>query len=660
MKSKIILTLIVAAAVTTALRVPGTGWIAYALLSLAPGWFLYRILAPQRAGLEALAAASVLSPCVVTALGVALLATGASVAAIVATLAGLTALLGLVAVVRPASPRASDGPLPTLGIVAALALIAFFTLQLPFSFEWWRIRSDGWFHVAVVAQIDEFGLPPDDPYFLGMPLQYMWAYHALTLILSRASGIESSMVMALLNLQALVAFALPPVLLTIALGRKALRGFSAMMMALFSMNALFWFFMPIKLARALTGEVRGMDEIKRILILPSFEMDTVMQWTIVFFNHYFFMDKFMVSTPLSLGIAMMAAAWLGAVRYVQRRSNYDLVMLVASLLGALLIHPLFGVITAATLAGGLALLFLTRNGVDDFDLRRVLILAACIAVTGVVSLPYLTAVTHAKESDNVFPLILSFRKIAGLIITVAPALGLSVMQVRPLRSATDAATRFFALAALTVFLIGLVIAFPGANLYSKPPFFVLFPLAIIGGWSLVDIAERKRRKGLTLALLMLALLGPINIIQYAAYYATPRPRVLSADEREVAAWVQENTPRDAVFFDSADRVFLLVSGPRRYYWGRQSYADLWGYDREEMNGRRAVRDQLYSQDPLDAAALDRLASIEEAVFVVGRPGDGAGDRFARDSEIFVPAFVAKEMAVFKVDKQACRALAEAM
>ena len=36
-----------------------------------------------------------------------------------------------------------------------------------------RYRSDAWFHAAVIAQIGDYGIPPEDPYFAGLALQWM-------------------------------------------------------------------------------------------------------------------------------------------------------------------------------------------------------------------------------------------------------------------------------------------------------------------------------------------------------------------------------------------------------------------------------------------------------------------------------------------------------
>ena len=62
----------------------------------------------------------------------------------------------------------------------AVAVVAgVLVFALPLTSEWWRVREDSWFHAAVLQHIVHHGVPPCDPYFTPLRLQYMYYYHVI-------------------------------------------------------------------------------------------------------------------------------------------------------------------------------------------------------------------------------------------------------------------------------------------------------------------------------------------------------------------------------------------------------------------------------------------------------------------------------------------------
>ncbi len=119
--------------------------------------------------------------------------------------------------------------------------------------------------------------------------------------------------------------------------------------------------------------------------------------------------------------------------------------------------------------------------------------------------------------------------------------------------------------------------------------------------------------------------------------------------------MREHTDRDAVFLDNDDHVFLLVTGPRRYLFGRWSYAQQWGYPRAEMARRFHARAALYRSAPLDSLTLDELAGVGAPLFVVVRAEyRNTGATVTTHPDLFHSVYDDGEMALYRVDEDACR------
>ncbi len=287
-------------------------------------------------------------------------------------------------------------------------------------------------------------------------------------------------------------------------------------------------------------------------------------------------------------------------------------------------------------------------------------------------IPYLYSIMHLKEADNVIPFGLSFEKTAGIIVSSLLVIILAFPAIRRLVRSSKSADRFFICCFSSIALFCMFLVLPGPNTFDKMPFFVFYPLAVAGGWTLAHISERLRRHGgnFTVALFFILLLGPVNVIAMIGYSGTRTFKLVSAAEMKVSEWVGKNTPRNAVFLDSGDRVFLLVTGPRRYYWGTDPYSRLWGYDRNEMRKRRHVRDNLFSQDQLDTVTIGALGSISEDVYIIARDAEASkildktgGERilesagmkkFARYTDFFQTVYSLDGITILRVDKAACR------
>jgi hypothetical protein len=634
----------------------------YLLLMLLPGAGLYMLVEKEPRLLELALAATILSPILLSIVAVLAMVSGLPVSSTAAVFVFLVFVLGIkVFVVR--APLFGRGEvtgrqgLVLFGIIAAFCALTGF---LPLTSEWWRMRSDAWFHLSTIAQISDYGVPPEDPYFYGFPLQYMWFYHVLVLIVSRATGIGPGYVMAIVNIQALTGFMLATFLLSQLLTKRFAHSVSAMLTGILGINALFWLFIPIKLLPAFVGEDRGMHVIRNALALTPLNNITIRKFLIIYNNQYFFLNKFIVLTAFSVALSFMAACWFGMTAGIATKRPVYFVLAFLAAVGMIAFHPIVGFISLAGLGLGLLLFFVSRSQVTLPSRWTAFKFGLLLVAAVVVLLPYLYNVMHGKDSEQMFPINVGVKKIGGLIIACALGLFLAAYQVKKLVVWREPEARFFALAALSIIVVCLLIHLPGPNIIDKPAFFMFFPLAIAGGWTLAELPERrfalfKTKWGMALVFVVLFL--PLNFIGFLGDYATPTPDVLTPEEAAIAEWARENTSREAIFVDNKDRNFILVAGPRRNYYGSHSYAKQWGYDKEEMTRRKRVIDNLFSGEELEPATLTALCEIGPDVYIVLRGRDESNtdaNKFLQIGDIFIEAFSTGPATVLKVNKDACR------
>jgi hypothetical protein len=653
-----------------ALTVPGLVS-AYLLLMILPGSAFYILANNRPTPLELALSSVVLSPVLTGVPAVVLMALAVSAQMTAVAVASASAMLGAVALFSKPAVVEVDRENGWTGVsgrqaLVLVAIIAVFCVLVgyhPFVSEWWRMRTDGFFHIAVISQIEQYGIPPEDPYFHGMPLQYMWFFHVMAIVVTEATNIQPSFTMPLFNIQALAGYILATFLLSVQFRRRFAFGISSVLTALLGLNALFWLFMPIKLGRALTGDITGMEEVTRLLSLRPFDINTIRSFLNVFYNQRFFLDKFIVMTPFSFGLCFMAAAWYGMVSCFtnHRRSAYSLAFASIACAGMLFFHPVVGVAVVAGLTGGHVLLLLTRSKVTDPTFSRTsLALLGAAALAVLVASPYLYLLVQGGGSEQSLPIGLSLKRTVGIVISCALVAYLAAWQVKRLLAERTPAARYFVLAGVSIILVSLLMVLPGPNKYGKPPFFVFYPLAVAGGWTLVDFATKGTpffRKKSVVALIFVLLFLPVNLLALAAYFNTPADPGPSAWERSAVDWARTNTSRDAVFIDSGDRVLMAIEGPRRYYFGVDAYAEQWGYDTAEMERRRRAVRNLYSLAPLEQPTLAALAEFETDVYIIVRDDDEryAGlDRFSKLPDFFAVAYGEGPISVLKVDKEACR------
>lgn len=483
---------------------------------------------------------------------------------------------------------------------------------------WIRERADSWFHAAILAELQRHPLPPQDPYFAGFNLQYMWFYHTILYGLTAATGLGVFLVMPLLNALALIALVVAAAELALAVGLDARAATRAAWILPFGLGVLFWLFWPVRLARALTGVTSGADAVAQAFRLLPLDVGTTRMFLADFDSQPFFLNKFMVGTAYGLALALLLFYLQAVARFLAGRRTRSLAAAAAWLVPLLLLHPVVGLSAlgvSALTAGALVLLGPARGGLGFGAALR---WGAAALAALLVAAPYLALVMRGKPHTQLVPLGLDLAVLPGVLAGALFVLLAGGAALRRLARSARPEALLPGVWSAMMLLFAALVRLPGPNSADKFAFLVyLVPAVAAGDW----VARRwPGRRG---AWLLVLLLAPANLIGYAGYWGDADPRRPDADSAAAWAWLAERTPVNAVVVEGHERVEVPVRAGRRLFFGRTSYAEQWGYDPSVIAGRQAALAELYSDaSPLDTRlVIPPLGRLSAPIYLILRRQD---------------------------------------
>ncbi|MCC7144074.1 MAG: hypothetical protein IT349_18410 [Candidatus Eisenbacteria bacterium] len=543
----------------------------------------------------------------------------------------------------PSMPEAA--PL-TQALLEAM-IFALLVLLPAMAREWIRVRSDAWYHAAITHEIALHGLPPEDPYFAGLPLQYMWFYHCVLVGLRSLWVPDPFIAMTLINAIALVGLGVAIADLSLALGRNEAEARRAAWVAPLGMGALFWLLLPLRALRALVGENRGGEALATLFRLSPLDISTTRQFLSDFGSHPFFLNKFLVGTAYGLALTLFVLLFAAVVRYLHESRRGDLFAAAFWLLGLFLLHPLVGVI--AVIAGaaavtGLCLLGRARGGIG---VARVVPIGVAFSGAGLLALPYLLTIRGARSSAQVAPIGFDLWISIALISSAAFGLIFGLPVLRRLWGEKNPGTRFFCLVVAAIWGMAFFTRLPGPNTADKFGFLTYLPLGIAAGWW-----TSRHLVGARGWIALILLLGPANLIGWAGYWGDRDRRTQSADDRALHTWLADSTSTQAVVIDLRERVDIPVLAQRRVYYGSTIYASQWGYDADEIRRRRRLSElPVAGGAPIDtaqwrAASIDLGAPVLLVIRAEDLPDSAAADWFADHPDLFSRAFSSGGISVY--------------
>ena len=586
-------------------------------LAYAPGALAAGVLVPRAGAAGRALFALCTAPFLTGALASLLLALGMPPLAATRGVLVAIALAALLAALRPATAvaREREGAVPWLAAAAWTALVAALLLGNP----WLPRRSDGWYHAAIALQMAARPLPPEDPYFAGLRLLYFWGYHAWAVMwLAVAPRIAVWVPLIVLNLSGAVAVVLGVCLLARRLGAGPRGMWAAVGAATLGYAPLSWLWIGV---RAMTGEVRGLEEIRRLVTMGASPATQIMATWTFHPSMSFFGDKYLVLTPFALGLAQFTLVLLALLEFIRRPRGRESAALGLAIASALFIHSVVGW-SAALVAGGWWWWALWRSRHPDRrPLRAVLLpLIAVFAVVALLLIPYLAATTLGKRqavTPGFSPLAFGTWLLAGLLLVPA---GMTWLW-RERERLPDA--RHLLVFATMLTVAGLSLAMPDHN-QSKFFNLLFLLLAAPAGLALVAWHERApaRARRWIVAALVLAVV-PTSLVavwgfasergQRAEGWEHPRP-----EELDGMRWARDHTAADAIFVDRKYWVDLPVRAGRSVISGGEYWEDNWGYAPAALAARRRVVAELGTLGAVSDQARDLLSALGRPVFVTLR------------------------------------------
>lgn len=584
-----------------------------------------------------------LSPLVSASAGWALMAAGLplSSAARAVALAGFVswALLEALRARHDEAPPEEGEPLPawvrwwSLGLAAAIALPP---LLNPFVY----VHNDGWVHAGMAWEIAVRGMPPQDPRFAGMPINFVWFYNLFVALFSGLSGPggpagpDPFLIMATLNVIAIALFARFAYRLGYAVwrDREAATG-AALLMAL-GFNAGAWLLWPLRFLSALVGCVRGATAVRQILQDVHLLDDRVFYSLGAPFAHPVnFLDKFMLGSPLAY-TWLLTLFYLDALLEWVRMPRVELLAWAAlATSGMLLFHAVPGLSVVPVALGALALALLLRRRWPWLPGPGRLAAFAAATLLGMLAVtPYTLSITRGWGHAGVHepPFHLDLRMPWTLITSCAVGLAFAWRPLRRLvaERRIEGTLLLFYLAGMTAF--ALLVHLPESNEH-KFAFQVFVPLAVLGGAAFLPVVRGWfRRWGVARAVGLLAVLSLSHVMMLGGYLLDPRGRSApelqgAPGEEHLYAWMRDSTDARAVFVDARFRDLIMVRGRRRLYYGSVFGSSRAGFPPEQVIERRNVMSDLYGPGAALDADARSIAALGAPAFILVRPHDDGDD-----------------------------------
>ncbi len=615
-----------AAAAPVAWPAPLAAFLLTVALGVAPGALLAPSLAPRAGAAGRMLFALATAPFLAGAPAALLFALGVSPEAAARTVLVLIAAGALASafVARPGGEPARDreGAVPWLAAAIWTTIVA----ALLFGNPWLPPRSDGWFHAAVTLQMAERPVPPEDPYFAGLRLLYFWGYHAWAVMwVAVAPGLTVWAPLIVLNLTGAVAVVLGVCVLARRLGAGAPGMWAAAAVATLGYAPFSWIWIGV---RAFTGDVVGMDEIRRLVTMGASPALQIMATGTLHSSMAFFGDKFLVLTPFALGMAQFTLLLLVLLDFTARprlREGLALGLVVAS---TLFIHSVVGW-SGALLAGGWWWWALWRSRRPEERRLRGVLLPLLVVFGAAVALlaPYLCATTLGKQkalAPGLSPLAVGTWLLSGLLVVPA-----GMGWLWHARRRVAGARELFGFAVLLT-AAGLWLWLPGLN-QSKFFNLLFLLLAAPAGLALVGWYGRVRggRRLLITAALAMAILPTVTIALWA--FATERAQFGADWEHprtgELAGmrWAIANSPPEAIFVDAETSLDLPVRARRSVITGGVRWEKNWSYPAPALRVRRQTAFELGALRTPSGDVREFLYRLGRPVFVARRRSRGGGD-----------------------------------
>jgi hypothetical protein len=539
-------------------------------------------------------------------------------------------LFALVIILKKDRFGVTISPIPSSVIILSACYGGFLTLMY-FVNDFLLIRSDAWYHASVINEILTRGIPPMEPDLPDTPIRYMWIYHLFIASFKGLSGMSLFRAMSFLNIAGALSLPYLAARVISSFISSKRRIFASTLIVVAGLESASWIVWPVFLIRAFTGEVRGMEEVRRLFQEISFRGQGPLYFLRPFGTWMVNLnDKFITITPFGFSLDLFLLCFIMFISgsFIRDSKIKALIIFFIISLGTFLFHIITGTALICTLIGAGVLLPVIKMyiaGEKDISLSGIIPAVAAIAAA-LIGIPYFLSLGGgAAEGGSPFSGIIHIG-VKNMATIILPLLILFCPAWRAIKKVFSANTNEYAIIAawiVPLLLLNLFVDLPTRN-ESKLIYPLFLLLGAVVSIEIVDMiaGSTRRRKIVLIAwILILFLVPPILTFRGFLIAAADDSEVLIArysqykGEKEIYEWVMANTSRNSIIMERNLNHLMPVFAGRRNFAGKSTLWKVLGYDREYVTNQYDLNRDLYACDSIPAGTLDSIRNTGLDLYV---------------------------------------------
>lgn len=530
------------------------------------------------------------------------------------------------------------------------------------------IRSDAWYHAAVVREVFDRGIPPNEPLLADISIKYMWFYHLFQAVCIKLSGMTIFRAMGFFNI--ISAFLFPYWIARFVMNftdRKGVAVF-ATLLTLAGLDAVPWILWPLSLLRVFTGDVTGWAELERIISSITINGADVIYFLAPFGTWPInFSDKFLTITIFgySFSLFLASATILLKENFIENSRIRSSILLFILVLGVFLFHVVTGITLVSVIVGSCILMYITSRYIYGGDRRirvlsTILITVLLAALSAMLYFLPLVSADRLSENDLLTTLFhIGYTNIFCILFPLVILFPHARDAFKKLLSGTDYKSRILVcwIACLIFLSFFINIGTMGENKLVYLLFLIIGPPIYVQIADKIEMFSGLKRILPIAAVIVLFLVPPVLTFR-GFMMETPKDEMWSRryyitdEDRRIFDWVEKNTPEDAVIVENnINHLFPVYAGRRNFYsWYNVAEAF---YGGEKMELYRHIQTSLYGKDELAPDIKDKMKGFKQKLYVAVWREDIESnpwliERFNRKSEWFKEEYASDRVSLYSL------------
>lgn len=485
-------------------------------------------------------------------------------------------------------------------------------------------------HSSIANEIIYRGLPPVEPYFIDIPIRSMWFQHLFQAIWKELSGLSIFHSMWLFNVVSAFTFPYLIARITSLFTSKKKYILYAPVFAIAGLDAAGWVLLPLKLAGAFFGEVRGAPAIARLfsttnlnsrnvtyfLTAPHAFMVNLLDKYLTIDVHHYSLNLFLLCFILVISIESQKKAGIKA---------FANILLVMS--GAWMFRIINGVVLVLTvILAGLITVLSNRIKRDiKKPTHRSAIFPAAAVIVGAIGLIYYKRMTGAYTDGLFVPNRLSLN-LTSLITIVSPLIVLFPFSTRAFKwlfaSGKKEVDTFAAwILSLIILSVSMNLRGTAENYFIYPLFMLLIIPVSYQIISRLDTVRGARSIALAVWVVILFLIPPVLTVRgYMLEKPTSKHVMrryrITEDERKIYDWIRDNTGVEAIIVEKNEYNVMPYYAYRRNFYMTSWEILNFGYKGEKVEKYKRIRDEIYADEPISRETIETLRNFKYEIFIV--------------------------------------------